>query len=174
MGASPRPPKLGPSRSNFVSGVWLLGIVVGVGVGVGLAVEVADGVAVGVRLDKVVARASVTSPLMEARLLGPVKERELPAEAEAVGSCTTRVPFMFPCPEPQKMLHAKVNVPVLSGVKSTEMVCPGVIWALTLNSGMEKPCVTSVDVIRSRTGMPFLTVIVDGMNENCLAVIEIC
>src|SRR6478736_2193752 len=63
------------------------------------------------------------------------------------------------------MSHRNVNVPVLSGVRSTRVVFPGMMSPRTPKSGTLKPIVMSSVVSSKVTGSPFLSAIWFGVYE---------
>src|SRR3989344_1249081 len=88
-------------------------------------------------------------------------------------SFTISVPLMSLCPVPHCTEQKKPNVPDLSAVNSTVVVCPGFSFELIPKSGRENPCVTSMLLIFNFILSPLFTTIGLGSNPHCLAVIEI-
>src|SRR3989344_1232488 len=101
--------------------------------------------------------------------LGTIRKR---SSAPKYQSVTTSVPFMSRWPSPQNTLQKKLNSPDLPGVNSTTVFSPGFNCLLTPKSGSAKPCWTSMLSMVIFTGMPFFTVMVEGVNSQLCAVMR--
>src|SRR3989338_11372127 len=88
------------------------------------------------------------------------------------GYSTISFPLIPPWPEPHGTEQKNGHSPFLSAMNSTVVVFPGNTLSFTPNSDIANPWVTSSLLMVNLTVSPSLTVIVDGSNSHCLAVIS--